>query len=315
MMRFIAFLASVVLAASVQAKEMRRVIVTIKPIHSLVAGIMEGAPQNLELLIQDNRSPHTHQLLPSEARKLDSADVIIWVGAIYETGLEKRLKNLSDKAEIITISELPGVHLYPNRSFDKAGGCCHECGSEGTHDEGNGHTHDATTPDGHLWLSPSNAKALVTAIAQKLAILDRQNAPLYLANSEKVLKKLNDLTVELMAEVETIKSKPYMLVHDFTQYFDRYFGTKAVGVLRLNPNLEPTPQHYYEISQAIKDGAAECVFAEPQFSNKLVTKLVNNTGVNYGILDYLGVDLTAGSECYFEIMRRLVVNMKKGLKG
>lgn len=317
MIRFIYLLFLMATITQAGAKEIRRIVVTIKPIHSLVSSIMEGvdAPE-VELLLQDNQSPHTHQLRPSEAQKLDTADVVIWVGDVYEMGLAKRIKFLASRAELITITELPGIQLYPNRTFDEsslcAKNCCNHCHQgEEEHDD---HHHDHTTNDGHLWLAPNNAKAIVVALTQKLMTLDPKHAGDYKLNSEKTLAKINDLTLELTEEVVGLKAKKYMLIHDFTQYFDRFFGTKAVGVIRVNPSLEPTPKHLREISETLTAGGADCLFGEPQFSNKLVSQLVKDTGVNYETLDYLGLDLEAGPNCYFEIMRRLVVNMKKGLK-
>lgn len=310
MSRLILVIVSLLLSFNVEAKEIRRVLVTIKPIHSLVSCLMEGI-DTPELLIQDNQSPHTHQLRPSEAHKLENADVIIWVGEIYETGLAKRIAYLQESAEVITVSELKDVQLYPNRQF----GGEHHHHDEGCHhhDHDHDHHHGPTQKDGHIWLSPSNAKAIVVGIAQKLSALDPKNAVQYQANLEKTVTKLNDLMVELAKEAAPLKDKRYMLVHDFSQYFDRYFGSKAVGVIRFNPSLEPTPHHIKTLMHALSSHKATAIFSEPQFANKLPQQLAEKTGSRYGVIDCLGADLDPGVTCYFELMRRLVFNMKQVL--
>ena len=66
--------ASLACGGSAGAGPAPAVVVSIKPIHSLVAGVMDGigAPQ---LLIEGAGSPHSYALRPSEARAL--ADQIL----------------------------------------------------------------------------------------------------------------------------------------------------------------------------------------------------------------------------------------------
>lgn len=50
------------------------VVVTIKPLHALVAQVMTGAGSP-ELLVSGTSSPHTYALKPSDAAKLSHADI------------------------------------------------------------------------------------------------------------------------------------------------------------------------------------------------------------------------------------------------
>src|SRR4051794_27721066 len=75
-------------AGSLQAAEAPVVVTSIKPIHSLVASIMQGVGEP-ELIVDGAASPHTYSLKPSNARALQSAKVIFWVGSGLEAFLEK----------------------------------------------------------------------------------------------------------------------------------------------------------------------------------------------------------------------------------
>ncbi|WP_032112739.1 zinc ABC transporter substrate-binding protein [Candidatus Paracaedibacter symbiosus] len=291
-----------------------RVVVTIKPIHSLVAGVMEGIGEP-ELLIQDNSSPHVHAIKPSEADTLEKAEVIVWVGAIYETGLQYRLKDLEDSKTIIELQHAKDVILYPVREggFWGSSSCCNSCESGpeaeenspcNCHPHTEGHHHEPLSKDGHIWLAPNNAKAIVTQVAEELAALDPQHAPDYLANSKKVISSLNDLAREITYVVNPVKTKPYMMVHDFSQYFDRYFGTNGVGTIIDISHAEPTPKYLRTVQEKLNSGSAKCLLVEPQFNLKVTQMLIDDTGVATQQVDYLGGDLTAGPDCYFEIMRR-----------
>ena len=52
------------------------VVVSLKPIHSLVAGVMGDAGKP-RLLLKGTASPHTYQMRPSDARALAEADLIV----------------------------------------------------------------------------------------------------------------------------------------------------------------------------------------------------------------------------------------------
>lgn len=69
------------------------VVTSIKPIHSLVSAIMQGVGEP-ELIVDGAASPHTYNLKPSNARALQDAKVIFWVGPGLEAFLEKPLQAL-----------------------------------------------------------------------------------------------------------------------------------------------------------------------------------------------------------------------------
>ena len=168
------------------------VVASIKPVHSLVAGVMEGVAEPV-LLIRGTGSEHSYSLRPSQARALDQADVVFWVGETMETFLLKPLQAFSGDAKVIELWQIPGLALLPTRE----GGMweAHDHGNERAdadpdHDEGEHveenedegehvdadheaaehHAHGET--DMHIWLDPANAKVLVPAIATALSDAD-----------------------------------------------------------------------------------------------------------------------------------------------
>ncbi|MCH7794171.1 MAG: zinc ABC transporter substrate-binding protein, partial [Proteobacteria bacterium] len=116
------------------AAETPRVVVSILPVHSLVAAVMEGlgAPH---LLIRGGASPHDASLRPSDARALSAADLVIWVGPGLETFLEKSLAALAGEARTIALIEAPGMR----RLRVRAGGAFEPHGAEPSVAAGAGH--------------------------------------------------------------------------------------------------------------------------------------------------------------------------------
>lgn len=90
------------------------VVVTIPPIHSLAASVMEGVGEP-RLLVKGASSEHTYAMRPSDARALAGADVVIRVSEHLETFLNKPIASLSDKTKVTTLAEIPGMKLLPPR--------------------------------------------------------------------------------------------------------------------------------------------------------------------------------------------------------
>ncbi|MCY3873195.1 MAG: zinc ABC transporter substrate-binding protein [Rhodobacteraceae bacterium] len=88
--------------------------VSIKPIHSLIAGVMADIDEPW-LMLRGAASPHTYQFRPSEAQRLDQAELIVWIGENMETFLARPIENLGSDAVVITLHEVPGIRLLPTR--------------------------------------------------------------------------------------------------------------------------------------------------------------------------------------------------------
>ena len=73
----LAGLIAVPVALAVPAAAAPKVVASVKPVHSLVAGVMGdlGTPR---LLVEAGQSPHTYSLKPSEAQALEDADLVAW---------------------------------------------------------------------------------------------------------------------------------------------------------------------------------------------------------------------------------------------
>lgn len=89
------------------------VVVSIKPVHSLVAAIMKGVGEP-QLIVDGAASPHTYNLRPSNARKLEKADVVFWVGPGLEAFLQKPLEALASKATVVELEDAKGLENCPS---------------------------------------------------------------------------------------------------------------------------------------------------------------------------------------------------------
>jgi zinc transport system substrate-binding protein len=309
-MRRSLFAASLAAAFSLPAAaaEPVTVVASIKPVHSLVAGVMQGAGSP-HLIVQGGASPHATSLRPSDAAALERAAVVVWVGEDLEAFLAPALATLAGKATVVELAEAPGLTHLPYREGGPWG--AHEDHEEEEHADAEAHDeHDHEGIDMHLWLDPDNARAMVAAVAAALSAADPGNAARYDANAKAMSGRLEALAAEIEADLAPVRDVPFVVFHDAFQYFDRRFGLNIVGSLTVNPENQPGAQRLREIQAKIAELGARCVFAEPQFEPRLVQVAVEGTDARTATLDPLGADLPDGPELYFELLRRNAASLK-----
>lgn len=302
----LAVAAALVLAASGVAQAKPRVVATIPPIHSLVAGVMADIGQP-DLLVKGGASPHTYALRPSDAEMLTRADVIFWIGDGLENFLVKPLAALGGGAETVALSGAPGVRLLAARE----GGVWEADEEEHGHDHGQEAEHHHGPTDPHVWLDPTNARAMVGAIVAALSRRDPTHAGAYAANGARLDARLTALGDEVAAIVAPVAEKPFLVFHDAYQYFETAFGLAAAGAISVGPQRQPGAKRLGELRQRLQSAGVGCIFREPQFTPKLAEALAAGTGARIGVLDPLGAGLAAGPDLYFKLLR----NDAQALKG
>jgi len=314
------------------------VVASIKPVHSLVSAVMAGvgAPA---LIVQGGGSPHTYALKPSEARALQQADVVFWIGPALEAFLERPVETLGTDATIVTLGDSDGLTKLAFREggpfeahdHEKAehhhgeaaqeeghghgGEHVHTDEKEHAHGDGevreHGHGHGGT--DMHLWLDPENAKVMAGRIAAALAAADPDHAATYAANAEALQARLDALKAEIADELAPVRDRPFVVFHDAYRYFENRFGVTAVGSITVSPEAAPGAQRLRDIHDKIGRLGAACVFAEPQFEPKLIAVVTEGTDARAGVLDPLGAELADGPDLYFELIRAMATSLKQCL--
>jgi zinc transport system substrate-binding protein len=296
-----------------------KVVVTSKPIHSLVAAVMEGsgAPR---VLIEGAASPHTYAMRPSDAKAVAGADVFFRVSAELEPFSAKLVKSLPKKVRVVTLEEAPGLELLDMReggAFEAHDdhGKGHGHGKKDAHGHGKKGAQDEDEHDPHVWLDPANAKAMVAEIVKVLGEASPADAAKFKANGEALAARIDALTSELERETKPLAGKPFIVFHDAFQYFEQRFGVTAAGSITVSPDLQPSAKRLTELRRKILSQGAICVFAEPSFEPKLVKTLIEGTNARSGTLDAEGAGLKAGPDLYFTLMRNVAAAMKQCLAG
>jgi len=309
------------------ASETTGIITTIQPITSLVSAVIGNTGKTISL-IPTQISPHEYKLKPSDIKKLQNGNIIFYVSDHLETSITKVFENLPKNIKSINLMEDAGIKHLAIRDNEAWERHDHRHGHGDHHDHDkkakehddhedekhakkhDDHNNHEKEDDVHIWLSPDNAVKIIKKVNKELSLYFPENAKTYNKNTNQMIKKINELEVELKNELSGIKDKPYIVFHDAYQYFETSFDLNAVGSIALDGDIASSPKQISFIKDKIVKFKASCVFQEPQFDSKLVKIVAEGTNAQIGTLDPLGLNIKSGENFYLQLLK----NMAKSLK-
>ena len=179
------------------------------------------------------------------------------------------------------------------------------------HDDHDEHGHDdhASQADPHIWLSPSNAKVMASAIAAHLSAAFPEHRAAYQANLASLHQSLDQLDAELRQKFSAVSGRNYLVFHDAYQYLEQEYQLGAVGAISLDPEQVSSPARLRAARANLADKQISCVFSEPQFSSRAIQTVISGTDTQIGELDPLGADLTPGANLYFQLLHNMADNI------
>nr|WP_123390227.1 zinc ABC transporter substrate-binding protein ZnuA [Pseudomonas protegens] len=288
---FVAFTFSLFAISSAQAEV--RVLTSIKPLQLIAAAVQDGVAVP-EVLLPPGASPHNYALRPSDVRKVQSVDLLYWIGPDMEGFLPRVLKGRSLPS--VAVQDLPGMKL---RHFAEDSHSHAEEADEHDHD------HRPGTLDAHLWLSPVNARVIATRIAADLSAADPANAARYQSNLRAFNERLDALDTRLKARLAGIAGKPYFVFHEAFDYFEDAYGLKHAGVFSVAAEVQPGAQHVAAMRARLQQVGKTCVFSEPPLRPRLAETLVAGLPVKLAELDALGGYTPATAQGYEQVLEKL----------
>ena len=286
------------------------VVASLKPLGFIASAIADGVTDT-EVLLPDGASEHDYSLRPSDVKRLQGADLVVWIGPEMEAFMEKSVKNIPN-AKQVTIAQLNDVKplLMKGADDDDDDHGHNDAGSEKSDEH-----HHHGDYNMHLWLSPEIARATAVAIHGKLVELMPQSRAKLDANLKDFEAQLASTETQVGNELAPLKGKGYFVFHDAYGYFEKQFGLTPLGHFTVNPEIQPGAQRLHEIRTQLVEQKATCVFAEPQFRPAVVESVARGTSVRMGTLDPLGTNIKLGKTSYSEFLNQLANQYASCLKG
>jgi len=223
------------------------VLVSITTFESFARAV-GGDRVSVTSLVPVGASPEDYQPTPADIAKVHDADVLIENGLGLESWLARTLDNASN-ANLTTVIATAGL--------------------------------PAKNGNPHLWMDPDLARDYVRKIRDALIARDPAGREIYTKNAATYDASLIELERQIAARIRTIPtgSRSMIVFHNAWQYYDDRFGLRTVGVVELSPGQEPNPQYIAKLIGLAKADHVRAVFAEPEYSPKLIQTLAESAGI------------------------------------
>ncbi|MBK4713795.1 MULTISPECIES: zinc ABC transporter substrate-binding protein ZnuA [Tenebrionibacter/Tenebrionicola group] len=283
------------------------IVTSIKPLGFIASAVADGVTKTA-VLLPDGASEHDYALRPSDIKRLQNAELVIWTGPEMEAFMIRPVARLpaQKKLALVTLDTVKPLLIKGDAAGDREHGHDHEK-SDADHHHGDYNM--------HLWLSPEIARLSAVAIHQKLVELMPENKNKLDANLQRFEAELAKSDRMLANKLSPLKGKGYYVFHDAYGYYEQHFGLTPLGHFTVNPEIQPGAQRLHEIRTQLVEHKAVCVFAEPQFRPAVIEAVARGTRVRMGTLDPLGTAIPLGKDSYTQFLTQLAHQYASCLKG
>lgn len=276
------------------------IITTIKPL-AIIAQSAVGDQAQVEHLQSAVQSAHEVSLPVSALQKIDQADLIIWIGEMFESRVAKPMALLPEN-KLITVMQLSLI--APEDAGNEQ-----EVGGHDGHDHNHGESahsvssaHSALTADPHVWLNPQNANLIAAEIQQRL------NLPLKeIISTEQI--------AGLTAELAPLSDKQFLVHHDALDHFTSTFNLQSGLSIRDANGASQGVRSQYRLRQEAIASAASCIFIEPQYADRDAQVIAQELSLPVALIDLQGLDQALVGDAYASFMQTLAMQFKSCFNG
>lgn len=226
-----------------------RLLVSIRPLELMLEGF-KSEDLIIETLVPAKLDPHQFALRPSDMRKLNRANAVVWIGPNFERFLEEPLKRKTN------------LKLYSFASPDVI--------QQGPVQIARSHDH-SHSDDAHVWLNPLNVKAMQAAIFHLLRENSVGDDGELLLQLKAMHKQIDKRYNTMAGQLKPYRDKPFGVAHDGYSHFVSAFKLNQVAAITALPEQRLSAKRLHELKQRLS--GANCLIVQPNdpHSTKLAT--------------------------------------------
>jgi zinc transport system substrate-binding protein len=264
------------------------IVVSIKPIHSIVSALTQGV-STPTLLLSGNQSAHHAHLKPSQISLLEKADLVVIVHPDFEEGLAKSIRNIqADKV------------LAVDQSEDEQG---HE------------HEHEhADSVNHHSWLNIEDMQGFTQALSQRLIKIDAKNKAIYLSNLDTLKHKLDELQNTTQQQLSIYTNQPLITFNNAFEHFIENYKLKSVGSVSRQHGENLSIFKILKAKQIIKDEKVTCLLFTTETQHKRINALTEGLKIKTADIDIIGFDIKPGADHYLKLIQDITHKAVQCLK-
>ncbi len=268
-------------------------------VESFLADIVQniaGDRLEVETLMPSGLDPHSFEPTPKDVAKISDSDILFINGAGLEEWLEDIIETLPEDQLIIEASA--GLESRTQSEEDHEEGDVDE--EEGAHD----HEYDP-----HFWLNPLLVVKYVENIRDGLISIDPEGRPVYSANAENYIQRLEELDQYIEEKITQIPADQRLIVtnHESFGYFADRYGFTVVGTIlkSVSSGASPSAQQMAELVDQMRSSGASAIFMETGSNPQLAEQLSNETGIKvvYDLYTHSISEEGGNAPNYIELMK------------
>lgn len=252
-----------------------KVVTSIYPLQ-LIAQTVLGPQAEVTTLLTADQTPHNFAFKVSDRRRLDEAELVLWVGP----GLEPYLSNIVSGHVSLAMSDDLAV------------------GSNSEHLE---HHH---TADPHLWLSVQEVERFVLELATLVVDRGLAEPSEVKENAEQFIAELTSLKLRYR---EKRTSKPYAVAHRAYDHFLESFPFPAPIVLSASPEVSPGARSLWRAGESLNHGS--CLIIDGGNRQRWLQAFAQRNQLHTINVDLMGN--RSGVSTYIELVEGLAEVFKK----
>lgn len=271
-----------------------KVVATIFPMYDFVRRI-GGDQVAVNMMVPAGTEPHAWEPSTRDMMDLEEADLLVYNGAGMETWMDDVLSSVQNKDLVVLEASKDVSLLKTDHDEDE---------DEDHEDHDDDHHHGEYDP--HVWLSPSNAKIEMRAIADALKSIDPEHADMYEQNYKVAAEECDKLSEEYASALAPYEGRYIVVAHEAYGYLCHEYGLNQIGIEGVSADQEPDAARMREIIDMVGEYDIRCIFFEELVDPKVAKTIADETGCKTAALSPLDglteEDIDNGRN-YYSVMR------------
>lgn len=273
---WLSFILLLLCSTVVQATQDFDVVVTVKPIHSIVVGLMKDTTQP-ELLIDGQQTPFDFKLQPSQLEKMKKAKLVIWVGPELEKTLQPDIARLPASVRVVELLSQPDLKILPSQVH-------------------------AEQRNPFFWMDDRNAIILLDRLTEIFIEMDPARSHIYERNRLRLLKPLKRIDREYEYGYRGLKSGIGVQYYDTLYYFEQAYALNVMDQVTDTPWSKVAAHSLLRVRNHLLSQQANCLFLDRSMPAENAQLITDGLNVNTGVLDILGRQFKSGESLYIKLM-------------
>jgi len=250
------------------------IVVSIKPIHSIVSHLTQGITTP-SLLLENQQSAHHFHLKPSQLSLLNQADLVVSMHPDFETGLSKALSSIDSNKQFLVNGQVSNHHS---------------------------------------WLDISLMQNFAKLLADKLNKIDKNNTAIYQNNLGKVDQKLEQLKHTIDQQLSKVKTAPIATFSNTFEYFIKSNHLRKSTTVTRSHGDRLSIQKILKAKQAMQAKQTKCLLSTIEIPSKRINVLIEGLDINTASIDIMGYQLNKGALHYFDLIHYITNKVEQCLQ-